>query len=148
MGSGVSDPSGGVPTKQAFSLTATMENGAVDEAPRAAWLGRVAAVLEARGDRDEAVRLYGEASAVLTRAVGGREGSNAITGTGTSFNRQNGAVGLEEGSRGVGVVGLGAGSGVVANKGGEGGSDLFPYSARAHHLASMIERAYRRHFER
>ena len=125
-----------------------MENGAVDEAPRAAWLGRVAAVLEARGDRDEAVRLYGEASAVLTGAVGGREGGNAITGTGTSFNRQSGAVGPGEGSCAVGVVGPGVGPGAVANGGGEGGDDLFPYSARAHYLASTIERAYRRHFER
>ncbi|CAM9599430.1 unnamed protein product, partial [Laminaria digitata] len=114
------------------SLTATMENGAIDETPRAVWLGRVAAVMEARGDRDEAVRLYGEASAVLTGDVGDRDGGRgkAITGTGSGFDRQNGGVGRGEGG------------------GGGGGSDLFPYSARAHHLATMVERAYHRHFNR
>lgn len=123
-----------------------MENGAVDEAPRAVWLGRVAAVLEARGDRDGAVRLYGEASEVLTGAVGVREGGKVTAGAESGFHGQNGGASLREGGCGGGVGGLGVGSGVVANGG--GGGDLFPYSARAHHLASMIERAYRRHFKR
>ena len=97
----------------------------MDEAPRAVWLGRIAAVMEARGDRDEAVRLYGEASAALTGSSG---------------------VGRGEGGCGVGVPGVGLG--VVAGGGGGNGDGLFPYSARAHHLASMIERSYRRHFKR
>lgn len=141
-------------------LTVTMENGAAEEAPRAVWLGRVAAVMEARGDRDEAVRLYGEAAAALT---GGdrscREG--AVAGDYNHRGYGDGRkVGMIAGSRASGnglsswVCGFGAGLSAATIEGGGGGDgggramDLFPYSARAHHIASMIERSYRRHFNR
>lgn len=107
----------------------TMENGTAEDAPRAVWLGRLAAVVEARGDRDGAVRLYGEASDELTgRGTGDGKGVSAATG-----------------ANGKGYPARIGGGG---DRGGGGVRDLFPYSARAHHLASMIERSYRRHFRR
>lgn len=123
-----------------------MEGGVAEEAPRAVWLGRVAAVMEARGDRDEAIRLYGEASAEL---IG--EGRGSGTGTlghpaGANGNRCSVQIGCG-GKRGS-VTATG-GEGEKGSGGGGGGMrDLFPYSARAHHLASVIERSYRRHFLR
>lgn len=126
-------------------LTVTMENGAVEEAPRAVWLGRVAAVMEARGDRDEAVRLYGEAAA-------------ALTGEGRNVRDGGRKVGIDLAARanGSGVSSPVDGGGIVAGvsettnggSGGGGTGNLFPYSARAHYLASIIERSYRRHFNR
>lgn len=111
-----------------------MERGAKAEAPRAVWLGRIAAVMEARGDRDEAVRLYGKASAALLK-------DEVLT-----------AAGDIDGCQGMGLVTPQE----HATRGGIRTRErevhdrdlLFPYSARAHHLASMIERAYRRHFQR
>lgn len=127
-------------------LTVTMEDGAAEEAPRAVWLGRVAAVMEARGDRDEAVRLYGEASAELTGgerngSVGALAGSGKASGNGRAgcIGRGGAAGAAETARREEGDSGDGSGGGMRA---------LFPYSARAHHLASMIERCYRRHFLR
>lgn len=121
------------------SLTLTMHNGAAMEAPRAVWLERVAAVMEAKGDQDEAVRLYGIAAAALTGDAS------------SDCNRRidDGPAGNEKATR------HGAGDGKSSNSrptiftpSRGDGSNLFPYSARAHHLASTIERAYRRHFRR
>ncbi|CAM9441311.1 unnamed protein product [Ectocarpus sp. 4 AP-2014] len=120
-------------------LTVTMERGTAEEAPRAVWLGRVAAVMEARGDRDEAVRLYGEAAAELTgkREGAGRNGSrDGSGGTASSCPAAAGKGRSAQLKGGDGGVSAGA------------GPDLFPYSARAHYLASFIERTYRRHFLR
>ena len=138
-------------SRSSFSLTATMDKGGpTAEVPRAVWLGRVAAVMEARGDKDEAVRLYGEASAALTAV---EEPAGGVDRSGWDRCRQE-----EEGAiTRVGCIfGDGAGSdnsdhpAVVYGKcmNNRGSRNLFPYSARAHHLASMIERAYDRHFRR
>lgn len=132
-------------------LTVTMENGAAEEAPRAVWLGRIAAVMEARGDRDEAVRLYGEAAVALTGGETSGRDDAGKTGTGSGA-AANGNSPLSR----VGGVGAGGSEAIVGGSGGSGDSssvgggtgNLFPYSARAHHLASMIERCYRRHFNR
>lgn len=122
-----------------------MENGGVaNEAPHAVWLGRMAAVMEARGDRDEAFRLYGQASTVLT-GVGGSDHEDGIADVGRSYCLPDGAcVAREEAREGRGFV-----ESEGRNRDGLGeGTGLFPYSARAHHLASVVERAYRRHFRR
>lgn len=140
-------------------LTVTMENGAAEEVPRAVWLGRVAAVMEARGDRDEAVRLYGEAAVALT---GGERGCGvgAVVGDSNHRPRNDGGISgttpaVSASGRGLSSRGGGGGAGmsaatIVGGGCGSGGGvrNLFPYSARAHHLASMIERSYRRHFSR
>lgn len=122
------------PKNDGFTLTGTMERGAEAEAPQAVWLGRIAAVMEARGDRDEAVRLYGKASAALLTGeipttpgdINGCRGTEMVTSREYSNGGNVRTRGREVGDRGL----------------------LFPYSARAHHLASMIKRAYRRHFQR
>lgn len=120
-------------------LTVTMERGAAEEAPRAVWLGRVAAVMEARGDRDEAVRLYGEAAAELTGEREGASRNGSRDGSGGTASSCPSATGKGRSTQlGDGDCGGGAGA----------GPDLFPYSARAHYLASIIERTYRRHFLR
>lgn len=127
-------------------LTVTMESGTAEDAPRAVWLGRLAAVMEARGDRDGAVRLYGEASDELTGKGKGGDGSDN-----NSRFRDDGdgkAVPAATGATEKGFSALNGGGGGVCCRGGGEGRDLFPYSARAHHLASMIERSYRRHFRR
>lgn len=142
-------------------LTVTMENGAAEEAPRAIWLGRVAAVLEARGDRDEAVRLYGEAAAALTGGNGSCHTGALVGGTNCGRRDDGGNARIHPAARGNGtdlsplVGGVEAGLSAVRIGGGSGGGgsgggvrNLFPYSARAHYLASMIERSYRRHFNR
>lgn len=140
-----------------------MENGAAEEAPSAVWLGRVAAVMEARGDRDEAVRLYGEAAAVLTGVDRNCHIGAAVDGSSHRYNGggKNGGVSPAANADGnvlsssrVGGVGAGMPT-AMGGRGGGGGcsggvgmNNLFPYSARAHYLASMIERNYRRHFNR
>lgn len=136
----------GIADMGALSLTATMERGAVNEAPRAVWLARVAAVMEARGDRDEAVRLYGEASAALTGTVDHHGGRECLTGVAQTYHQEVGVVALGKTDFGDNVVGGGAAG--VMGRSAPGESNLFPYSARAHFLASMLERAYRRHFQR
>lgn len=140
-----------------------MENGAAGDAPRAVWLGRVAAVMEARGDRDEAVRLYGEAAAALTGGDTSCHDGSAAAGDNSRPRRRDGGGNgeISVGARANGDslaarVRAGVGAGVQAAttvgwSGSRSGSQmghLFPYSARAHHLASMIERSYRRHFNR
>lgn len=129
-----------------------MEHGAVDEAPRAVWLGRMAAVMEARGDRDEAVRLFGEA---VTELTGDREATNRCLDAGAGItvgchgkvggggDKECSSRGIASGSQLFSRTSMGSGTGDQ-----EGMGDLFPYSARAHLLASIIERSYRRHFLR
>lgn len=111
--------------KIAVSLTTTMEEGASIQAPRAVWLGRIAAVMEARGDKDGAVRVFGEAAATLTK--------------GSMYGDCHEQASCPQNGFGFGIG--------VSPHGGNGGN-LFPYSARAHHLATIIERPYRRHFRR
>ncbi|CAM9244707.1 unnamed protein product, partial [Ectocarpus sp. 13 AM-2016] len=120
-------------------LTVTMERGTAEEAPRAVWLGRVAAVMEARGDRDEAVRLYGEAAAELTGKREGASRNGSRDGGGGTASSCPSVAGKGRSAQ------LGGGDGGV---GARAGPDLFPYSARAHYLASIIERSYRRRFVR
>ncbi|CAM9575821.1 unnamed protein product, partial [Scytosiphon promiscuus] len=143
----------GTPSASAPLLTVTMEHGAVREAPRAVWLGRMAAVMEARGDRDEAVRLYGKAVTELTgeKEIGGMQldgGTNSVAPS------CGGTVGRGRDAKRSPRRAAGA-SEICSRTSGGGGSgkprrfdDLFPYSARAHFLASMIARSYRRHFLR
>lgn len=121
-----------------------MENGAIEEARHAVWLGRVAAVMEARGDQDAAVRLYGQASAEFT--------GNQKDLAGEKMANTNDVV-ISLGRKGetrerVADSDGGGGWLRVEEKSGAMGSDIFPYSARAHYLASCIEHAYRRHFLR
>lgn len=130
--------------KGVISLTATLENGAIGEVSRAVWLGRVAAVMEARGDQDEAVRLYGQACTELTGNQDDLAGGAMVSTNGVVVSFGHGGEPREYAAAGGGGGGLAR----VEGTGGAMGSDAFPYSTRAHYLASCIERAYRRHFLR
>lgn len=126
------------------SLTATMENGVTADFPHAVWLGRVAKVMEARGDRDEAVRLYAQACSELTGCRDDCPGEVAAPESGL---KASGALGFPMRESSGGRDGDTGWVNIEKPGGGKGG-ELFPYSARAHFLASCIERTYRRHFLR
>lgn len=141
-------------------LTVTMEKGgAVCEAPRAVWLGRVAAIMEARGDRDEAVRLYGQASAELLTGNRPNYDEQQHRQRVASINR-DGSISASDAVAAPGGGGAGRCRTGEGGPGRQGSRDemgqkdnvdlvgLFPYSSRAHSLASCIARAYRRHFRR
>lgn len=121
-----------------------MENGVIADFPRAVWLGRVAKVMEARGDRDEAVRLYAQACAELTES---RQDCTGEVAAPVSASKASGALGVPMGEKSDGSDGVMGWVNTGKPGGGEEG-ELFPYSARAHFLASCIERTYRRHFRR
>lgn len=114
-----------------ISLTQTMRRGAVGDTPRAVWLARLAAVMEARGDRDEALRLYGEASVQLT----GRRAEPALASGRAMICGTHSVMSEREEDWGA----VGRSTKVDVDR-------MFPYSARVHFLATCIARAYRRHF--
>ncbi|KAG5192013.1 hypothetical protein JKP88DRAFT_294395 [Tribonema minus] len=130
---------------------------------QAQWLHRLAAVQEERGDRDAALRLYGQAAQLLSAppaaaAASAAAAAAAAAATGaaapaalltltaplrTRHDNHSGTTTMPLNNSDNDDGGGGGGSGS-----GGGGGGLFPYAPRAHFAAAQLQRACRRRLQR